>query len=154
MQLEQTRGRQSRAEEQLPERRKRTETDMTGKRLAVRNDLLDFDKFKYRYINDSDTRLYQLTRQDDWEVMTQDGQALKPDSTDMGSAVSIPVGTRPDGSPMRAYLCRKLRRFYEDDQKMKQTELDEQLAQLRLGNSAKGEGQGDYVPSGGIRIAR
>jgi hypothetical protein len=153
MQLE-TRGRQSRADEQLPERRKRTEIDMTGKRLAVRNDLLDFDKYKYRWINDADVRMYQLTKQDDWEVMTQDGAALKSDNTDLGAGVSIPVGTKPDGSAMRAYLCRKLKRFYDDDQKMKQTELDEQLAQLRLGNSAKGEGQGDYVPSGGIRIAR
>lgn len=152
MQLE-TRGRQSRADEQLPERRKRTDTDMTGKRLAVRQDLLDFDKFKYRWINDSDVRLFRLTKQDDWEVMTQGGEALKPDSTDMGAAVSIPVGTKPDGSPMKAYLCRKLRRFYDDDQKMKQTELDEQLKRLRLGNDKGGESQGDYVPSGGIRIA-
>ena len=55
---------------------------------------------------------------------------------------------------MRSYLCRKLRQFYDEDQKMKQTDLDEQLAQLRRGNTAAGEGQGDYVPNGGIRIAR
>jgi hypothetical protein len=154
MQLEQeTRGRRSRAEEQLPERRKRTDIDLTGKRLAVRTDLLDFTKFKYRWINDSDVRLFRLTKQDDWDVMTQDGGALKSDSTDMGAAVSIPVGTKPDGSAMNAYLCRKLRRFYDDDQMMKQTELDEQLKRLRLGNDKSGESQGDYVPSGGIRIA-
>jgi hypothetical protein len=153
MQLEQPRGRQSRADEQLPERRKRTDIDMTGKRLSVRSEMLDFDKFKYRWINDNDTRLYQLTRQDDWEVLTQDGGALKPDATDMGAAVSIPVGTRPDGSPTKAYLCRKLRKFYDDDQKMKQTELDEQLKRLRSGNSSTGDAQGDYIPSGGIRIA-
>ena len=152
MQLE-TRGRQSRAEEQLPERRKRTDIDMTGKRLAVRNDLLDFEKYRYRWINDSDVRLFRLTKQDDWDVVKQDGTVLKSDNADLGDAVSIPVGTKPDGSPMRAYLCRKLRRFYDDDQKMKQTELDEQLKRLRLGNDKSGESQGDYVPSGGIRIA-
>lgn len=152
MQLE-TRGRQSRAEEQLPERRKRTDIDMTGKRLAVRNDLLDFDKYRYRWINDSDVRLFRLTKQDDWDVIKQDGTVLKSDNADLGDAVSIPVGTKPDGSPMRAYLCRKLRSFYDDDQKMKQTELDEQLKRLRLGNDKSGESQGDYVPSGGIRIA-
>lgn len=153
MQLE-TRGRQSRAEEQLPERRKRTDIDMTGKRLAVRNELLDFDKYKYRWINDADVRLYQLTKQDDWDVMAHDGQPLKSDNTDLGAAISIPVGTKPDGSPMRAYLCRKLRRFYEEDQKMKQTDLDEQLARLRAGKDAKGADLGDYTTSGGIRIAR
>lgn len=151
MQLE-TRGRRSRAEEQLPERRKRTDIDMTGKRLAVRTELLDFDRFKYRWVNDSDVRMWRL-HQADWDVMTQDGDIIKPDNTDLGSAISIPVGTKPDGSAMRAYLCRKHRQFYDDDQKMKQTDLDEQLKRLRLGKSADGESQGDYVPSGGIRIA-
>jgi len=153
MQLE-TRGRVSRADEQLPERRKRTEIDMTGKRLAVRSELLDFDKYKYRWINDADVRLFRLTKQDDWEVMTQNGAALKDDNTDLGDGISIPVGTKPDGSPMRAYLCRKLRRFYDDDQKMKQTELDEQLARMRAGKDAQGADMGDYTPSGGIRVAR
>ena len=153
MQLE-TRGRVSRAEEQLPERRKRTDIDMTGKRLAVRSELLDFDKYKYRWINDADVRLFRLTKQDDWEVMTQDGAALKSDNTDLGAGISIPVGTKPDGSPMRAYLCRKLRRFYEDDQKMKQTELDEQLSRMRAGKDANGADMGDYTPAGGIRVAR
>ena len=153
MQLE-NRGRQSRADEQLPERRKRVDIDMTGKRLAVRNDLLDFDKYKYRWINDSDVRLFRLTKQDDWDVVAQDGETLKSDSTDMGAAVSIAVGTKPDGSAMRAYLCRKLRRFYDDDQKMKQTDLDEQLSQLRAGKDARGADMGDYTPSGGIRVAR
>jgi hypothetical protein len=153
MQIE-TRGRQSRAEEQLPERRKRTDIDMTGKRLSVRNELLDFEKYKYRWINDSDVRLYQLTKQDDWEVMTQDGEALKSDNTDMGAAISIPVGTKPDGSAMRAYLCRKLKRFFDEDQKMKQTELDEQLSRLRAGKDATGANMGDYTPAGGIRVAR
>lgn len=153
MQLE-TRGRQSRADEQLPERRKRTDIDMTGKRLAVRNDLLDFDKYQYRWINDADVRLFKLTKQDDWEVMTPDGAALKDDNSDLGAGVSIPVGTKPDGSPMRAYLCRKLKRFFDEDQKMKQTDLDEQLARLRAGKDAKGADMGDYTPSGGIRVAR
>jgi hypothetical protein len=152
MQLE-TRGRQSRAEEQLPERRKRVDIDMTGKRLAVRNDLLDFDRFKYRYINDTDNRLWQMI-QNDWNVMTQDGGELKPDAVDMGSAIRVPVGTKPDGAPLYSYLCRKHRRFWEDDQKMKQTDLDEQLSRLRVGKDAQGADMGDYTPSGGIRVAR
>ena len=149
-----TRGRASRAEEQLPERRKRADATTIGKRMAVDTSLLDFDKFKYRYINDAPARLFQMTKQDDWDIVDTAGQTLKTDNADLGSAVSVVVGSKPDGSPMRSYLFRKLRQFYEDDQKMKQTDLDEQLAQLRRGNTAAGEGQGDYVPSGGIRIAR
>lgn len=156
MQLEtrETRARQSRDEEILPERRRRSNADTTGRRLAVRTDMLDLEKYTYRWVNDSEVRMFNLTKQDDWDVVLQDGSALKDDNTDLGNAVSMPVGTKPDGSAMRAYLCRKLKRFYDDDQKMKQTDLDEQLAQLRRGNAASGEEQGDYVPSGGIRIAR
>lgn len=156
MQLEtrETRARQSRDDEVLPERRKRTDATVSGKRLAVNTAHLDFDKYVFRFINDAPARLFQMTKQDDWDLVGEDGKAIKPDSTDLGNAVSVVVGTKPDGSAMRAYLCAKLRKFYDDDQKMKQTDLDEQLAQLRRGNSAKGEEQGDYVPSGGIRIAR
>ncbi len=156
MQLEarETRARQSRDEEALPERRKRTDANVIGKRLAVNTSHLDMEKYAYRFINDSPARLHQMTQQDDWDICDNAGGALKPDSTDLGGAASVVVGTKPDGSPMRAYLCRKLRRFYDDDQKKKQTDLDEQLAQLRRGNDAAGKEQGDYIPSGGIRIAR
>ena len=153
MQLE-TRTRRSREDETLPERRRRTDIDTTGKRLAVRTDLLDMEKYVYRWMNDNDARLFQKTKQDDWDIVTQRGEILKSDSTDMGEAVSVAVGTKPDGSPLKAYLCRKLRRFHDEDQKMKQTELDEQLARLRRGSDAKGDAQGDYVPNGGIKIAR
>lgn len=156
MQLEtrEPRARQSRDDEAMPARRRRADVGTTGKRLAVRTDMLDLEKYVYRWVNDSEVRLFRLTKQDDWDVVLQDGSVLKEDNTDLGNAVSMPVGTKPDGSAMRAYLCCKLRRFYDDDQKMKQTDLDEQLAQLRRGNSAVGEEQGDYIPSGGIRIAR
>ncbi len=153
MQLE-TRTRQSRGDEAMPERRKRAEIDTTGKRLAVRTDVLDLEKYVYRWMNDSDVRLFRMTKQDDWDVVKQDGTVIKDDNADLGDAVSVPVGTKPDGSPLKAYLCRKLRRFYDDDQKTKQTELDEQLARMRRGNDAKDAAQGDYVPNGGIRIAR
>ncbi len=156
MQLEarEPRARRSRDDDVLPERRKRNDIDTTGKRLSVRTDMLDHEKYVYRWVNDRDTRLFQLTQQDDWNVMTQDGGELKPDSTDMGAAITVPVGVEKDGSPIKAYLCRKLRRFYDEDQKMKQTDLDEQLTRLRQGNDAQGGSQGDYIPNGGIRIAR
>jgi hypothetical protein len=147
------REREGRASEETTTRRRRQDTDTVGKRLAVNTNLLDYDKFAYRFINDAPARLFQMTQQDDWDIVKQDGGVLKPDSTDMGEAVSVVVGTKPDGSPLRSYLCRKPRKFYDDDQKKKQTELDEQLAQLRRGNTKAGDLQGDYVPSGGIRIA-
>lgn len=148
-----TREREGRADEQLPERRRRQEMDTVGKRLAVNTNLLDHDRFAYRFINDAPARLFQMTQQDDWDIVKQDGSIVKPDSTDLGDAVSVVVGTKPDGSPLRSYLCRKPRKFYEDDQKKKQTDLDEQLAQLRRGNTKAGDLQGDYIPTSGIKIA-
>lgn len=153
MQLE-DRGRRSRDEEIIPERRRRSDINTIGKRLAVNTDKLDFDKYVYRWVNDTDARLYRLTKQDDWDIIQQDGSVLKDSNSDLGNAVSEPVGTKPDGSGMKAYLCRKLLRFHNEDQKMKQTELDEQLARMRRGNDAQGASQGDYVPNGGITIAR
>jgi hypothetical protein len=155
MQLEDqpTRARRSRSDEELPARRRRNDMETVGKRLAVNTNLLDYDRFSYRFINDAPARLFQMTQQDDWDIVTQNGAIVKSDSTDLGDAVSVVVGTKPDGSPLRSYLCRKPRKFYDDDQKKKQTDLDEQLSQLRRGNTKAGDLQGDYIPSGGIRIA-
>lgn len=156
MQLEprETRARRGRDEAEVTERRRRQEADTVGKRLGVNTAMLDHAKFAYRWVNDAPARLFKLTQQDDWDIVKANGETVKQDNSDLGDAVSIVVGTKPDGSAMRAYLCRKPRRFHEDDKQKKQTELDEQLAQLRRGNTAAGEAQGDYVPSGGIRIAR
>ena len=124
-----------------------------GKRLPVHASKLDFSKYAYRWINDDEVRLFQKTKQDDWDFVSNGGEAANGANTDLGDRVSVIVGTKPDGSPRKAYLCRKLRKFYDDDEKKKATDLDEQLAQLRRGNSAKGDLQGDYVPQGGIKIA-
>ena len=142
-----------RREETESPRRRRDEMDMTGRRLAVNLASLDFAKFEYRYINDSNVRLFHLTNRDDWEIVTQEGGALKHDATDLGNAVSVVVGSKPDGSALRTYLCRKPKRYFEEDRAKKQKELDEQLAQLRRGNTKAGEQQGDYIPSSGIQIA-
>lgn len=156
MQLEprEPRARRSRDDEEATERRRRQDADTTGKRLAVNMGLLDHSRFAYRWVNDAPARLFQLTQQDDWDIVKANGDAVKADNTDLGDAVSIVVGTKPDGSALRSYLCRKPRRYFDEDRQKRQTELDEQLAQLRRGNTAAGEMQGDYVPSGGIRIAR
>lgn len=137
-------------------RRNRDEaSDVMGRRMAVNRNNLDFDNFEYRYINDvNNTRLYDLVTYREWEVVTQSGGGIiKTDATDLGNAVSIVVGSKPDGSAMRTYLCRKPKRFFDEDRAKKQKELDEQLAQLRRGNTKAGEPQGDYIPSSGIQIA-
>ena len=142
-------------EEQRTEapKRRRQHSNVVGRRLAVNESILDFDNFNYRYINDTPARMFAMTKQDDWDIVRNDGGVIKEDSTDLGDAVSVIVGAAVDGSGLRAYLCRKPRKFWAEDQKQKQEELDKQLSALRKGESAKGESQGDYVPNSGISIA-
>lgn len=135
-------------------RRKRDLTATTGgKNLGINPDVVDMENYVYRFVNDSPARIHAMTKQDDWDIVTNDGGKVKPDATDLGDAVSVVVGANKDGSPLRAYLCRKPRKWYDEDQKQKQTELDAQLQQLRRGRSARGEVQGDYIPATGITIA-
>lgn len=135
----------------IQERRKqRGSGDLSGSRLGVAKSKLDFDKYTYRWINDAPARIYALTVEDDWDVVNNDG--VKDDSADLGNAVSQIVGSKADGSPLKAYLCRKLRTFYDEDQADKAKALDWQLEQLRRGNAKDGSEQSDYIPSTGISM--
>lgn len=133
------------------ERRRRKNGVQAAGRLGVDQSKLDFDKFAYRWINDEPGRLVTKTKNDDWDMIPQAGE--KEDNTDLGGMISIVVGTLPDGSPKRAYLCRKRKDFYEEDRADAQKALDEQLEQLRRGNDASGKAQSDYVPHSGIRMS-
>ena len=135
-------------------RKSRDSAELTGRRLGVNKSALDFDRFAYRWINDSMSRVRALTKEDDWDIVTQSGGVVKEDGSDMGEAVSQIVGTAPDGSALRAYLCRKPRRFYDEDQAGKKSDLDVQLENLKRGLSREGTSQSDYVPSGGIQIGQ
>lgn len=135
-----------------PRRRRQFSSAQLAARLGVSPALLDSVRYAYRWINDDDrSRLHAKTQEDDWDIVHNDGSA-KEDTADLGTAVSRIVGTKKDGSPMRAYLCRKLMTYFDEDQKAKKAALDLQLADLRRGNSATGESQSDYIPSTGIRI--
>ena len=135
-------------------RRVRDVEEVTGRRLAVNSSILDFNNFAYRWINDTAVRLFAKTKQDDWDIVNNQGGAVKEDSADLGDAVSYVTGVSADGSALRSYLCRKPKAYYEEDKKAAQAALDEQLAQLQRGNAADGANQSDYVPESGISIAR
>ena len=145
-----TRTPKPRAEQHAERRRKRG--TVYGSRLGVSDSLLDFDNFAYRWINDTPggARIFDKTQNDDWDFVTQDGGVLKTDATD--AAVSVVVGTSPDGSALRAYLCRKPKKYYDEDQAEKSEELDRQPQQMRMGNAPDGTSQADYVPHSGISL--
>ncbi len=132
-------------------RRRKDRGGIVGQRLGVAESNLDFNAFSYRWINDAPARMIAKTKEDDWDVVHQNGKEIA-DASDLGSAVSQVVGTHADGSPMRAYLCRKPKDWYDEDQSAKVKMLDSQLAELRRGNTRDGSSQSDYVPNEGIRI--
>lgn len=132
-------------------RRKGRETgELTGVRLGVLASSLDHEKYVYRWVNDAPGRIHGKTQEDDWDVVRKSG--VKEDSADMGDAVSEVVGVKPDGSPMRAYLCRKPRKFYDEDQAEKTANLDRQLADMKRGRDRSGAPQADYIPASGISM--
>ncbi len=140
---------QSRAEAEPQRRRRRSEGKVHGQRLGVAMHRLDFNSYAYRWINDEPARLDAKLRHDDWDLVPND-DATKEDSVDLGNAVSYVVGAQRDGSPKRAYLCRKLKKYYEEDRADRMKALDEQLAQIMRGNARDGSAQADYVPHSGI----
>jgi len=135
----------------VTQRRRRNGSGIIGTRMGVNESLLDFSRFSYRWINDAPARIYNKTIEDDWDMVTNDG-GVKEASADLGTAVSHVVGANKDGSPLRAYLCRKPKTYFDEDQAAKVAELDRQLNELRRGNAPDGSPQSDYVPHSGIRI--
>lgn len=143
-----TTTRETRAEETRERRKQRGGGELEGGRLAVPASLLDKNRFKYRWINDNDARMFVKTKEDDWEVVARDGKLCESD--DLGTAYSKVVGTKPDGKPLLSYLCRKRKAWYDEDQAEKSAELDRQMTELRRGNARDGSSQSDYVPASGI----
>jgi len=135
-------------------RRKKNSGGVIGTRLGLNMSGLDFERFAYRWINDLPARIQAKTKDDDWDIVKANGDRIKSDGADLGDAISQIVGANPDGSPMRAYLCRKPKSYFEDDQREKSEELDKQLAELQRGNTRDGSSQSDYVPNGGISVSR
>lgn len=129
-------------------RRRANVLDGTEQKLSVQPEILDENKGvnELRWINDHGPRMYNKTEQDDWDPVTG------PD----GAVVKRHVGTDKAGNPIQAILCRKPQKFCAEDRAQKARLLDEQMAQIRTGqsndpNSVQADGSA-YKPSVGIKI--
>jgi len=74
----------------------------------------------YRWVNDENTRIHDLTVEGDWDVCK-----LATSDTQEGEAVRKPVGTKDNGEPLYAYLCREPIAFYAEDQAAKVTAIND-----------------------------
>lgn len=134
------------------ERRRRNTDALEGKRrrLAVNEASLDRDKYEYRFANDVGGRIFDLTQNDDWEVVPNDGNQT---SVSEGTNVARNVGTTDKGEGIRSVLLRKPRKYYNDDEAAKQRRIDETESSIRGGTPQGAAGDGkEYVPSGGIQM--
>lgn len=135
------------------ERKRRDTLDVLGRRLGVNKDILDLENFRYRWINDDGvSRMHQMTALRDWHIVRKNGDIIADKDSDLGDAVSTVTGALANGQPQRSYLACKPRKWFDDDQKKKQDDLDEQVAMLERGLSRTGEHQADYIPHGGINL--
>lgn len=137
---------------EMGERRRKKRTTVHGTRLGVSISDEDLAKYEFRWINDEPARIFQKTKEDDWDIVSQSGGIVKEDSDDLGQAVSKVVGAGANNVPMKAYLCRKPKAYYEADKRSKAEALDEQLKMLRRGRDRDGASISDYIPDGGISI--
>lgn len=135
------------------ERRRRDTNALAGKRkrLAVSGEL-DHEKYAYRWVNDDGVRVHDLTVNDDWEVVNDRQGELKKDGAGMGAEVSVHVGRNADGRPIKSILVRKLKSYYEDDEKAKQRHIDEQEASIKAGATPGAGTEGTYTPRNGISL--
>lgn len=138
-------GRPPRDEVRRSERRRRSdEIDGYRMRLAIPPKYRDDKAHEYRWINDDKSRVFELTKEDDWDQVTTDDI----DSHDGANTVRRQVGTKANGEPLFAHLVRKPKRYCDEDRAKKQRLLDEQMEQLargRRGDSANLGGEAGYV---------
>lgn len=144
-----------RIEEERARRRRREDITIGRMRnLAIEGDL--DPRYEYRWINDEPGRVYNLTKRDDWDIVTNEllGARSEKDKG-VGSSVERIAG-KSDGK--RCVLVRKLKDYYVADKAKEQGLIDETEGAMKRGktNSPDGlresEGDKSYVPSGGINI--
>ncbi len=105
---------------------------------------MDEDKYFYRVINDDGRKIQLRTEMDDYELVDDPKKMLKPDGTDLGTKASIIVGRDEHGNPMRGYLARKLRTWYDDDQRSKSEENMKTMAAIATPKGLEGR---SYEPT-------
>jgi len=123
------------------ERRRRSDSSLTRMaqlKLSVPDKIAKANPGQsFRWVNDSGTRMFDLTQQDDWD---------KVDGVD-----PIPVGTDNFGKPILAHLCKKPTEFLEKDRQEMVDQTRETEKAIERGARAADDNRSDaesYVPSG------
>ena len=106
-----------------------------------------------RWINDAGDRL-RAAEEAGYQFIEDEREA---DEAGRGRRVSMTVGTKEDGSPLRAFAMEIREEFYKADQAVKQGKIDEVDAAMRRGDIQGAQPQDTdkfYVPDEGISVHR
>jgi hypothetical protein len=132
-----------------PNKAKRTERTILGG-MKQKLNAPERKGFHRRWFNDNGTRIHDA-QSAGYEFVTDDQGKTTSDST--STRIMQVVGTKEDGSPLHAYLMEKPQKFYDQDQAIKQKEVDVVDDAIRKGGIAGKPGQdGRYIPQQGINI--
>lgn len=148
------RGRAPRADAVAGERRRRkpgTLDRMVQYKLDyIAPEDLDLENYVYRWANDEPGRLRMLTKHDDYDhvSLSDMGPGFNPEGTDSESSERIRMltGTDKHGNPSYAYLLKKPRPYWVDDN---EAIVDAREAMME-GRVYHGEAVGD--PTGNEKI--
>lgn len=157
------RGRAPRADVVATQRRRRrtgTLNRMAQFKLdCIEPEDLDLENYVYRWVNDENSRIRQLTKADDYDFVPAGelGEGFDRDNTDSESAdrLRMTVGTHKSGAPLYAYLLRKPRAFWEEDNEVVVRNREEMMAgRVYRGETDEPEegalNGSAYVPAGNL----
>lgn len=138
-------------------RTKRERVPMGGSRMRLDVKLKDpkqKEKFVFRWFNDQDSRIedasaagYEPVQKD--EVVGVGQTELHQDNSDLNSRVSKVVGRAEGNVPIRAFLMKIPREFYDEDQAAKDRRNAESDRALRGGKAGGADVENQY---GEVRI--
>lgn len=124
-----------------PRRRRSGSMDaMNDLKLAIPDEVRErYPDRTFRWINDTGNRMHNKTKLDDWDKC----EGIDP----------VPVGTDAQGKPILAYLCAKLLKYYEEDQRAALAfRREQEVAMMRAMPKGDPEAPVDkattYVPEG------
>jgi len=107
-----------------------------------------------RWVNDSAGRIdaatdggYELVR-----TGVHVGEDAESGNSSLDSCVSRRVGVQDDGEPLTAYLMVIDKDLYDEDQDVKQAELDKVAEAIKTGKLENNLGKHGYTPEGGISV--
>lgn len=136
------------------DRTKRVPLGTLRSKLTIPKDLIDEARFQPRWVVDRPGRLNQALEGSYTFVQDPTMKVEVGEGTDgrdqTATAICRTVGTHEGGAPMKAYLMKIRRDWYEKDQRDKQAEIDKTDESIQKGTVASQPGDKRYIGSQGI----